>query len=423
MTRTSSSCAWLLIATLLFLALAEAKPSFSFAAKTNVVVYYGQGPNQKDLLQYCKESSIDVIVLSFIHLFPAQANGLPGSNFGNQCRGAVYRGPGRDRRKDALQADCPRLRSQLAACQGRHGKKLLLSLGGGTAGYQLTGAAAGRALADQLWALFGPPGDPASRLPRPFGAADLDGFDLDIEHPPTDGGAGYRALAARLRAHFASPRGRRKPRYLTASPQCLVPDSNLSAVIRAVRFDALFIQFYNTQTCSAARWARSNPSFTPGSSRAPSAAGFTFDDWARHLRGTPSRGARLLVGLPGGARAAAPGQYVPPDAARRLVEAYYCRPQFAGVAVWDATYAAAAAASLPFYASAKSALARASADRRLRQCPPAPEPATASPPNTGACGMSHPKCPSPLCCSKHGYCGQSITYCGAGCQRAFGICS
>ncbi|EJT80960.1 acidic endochitinase SE2 [Gaeumannomyces tritici R3-111a-1] len=202
----------------------------------------GQGPNQKDLLHYCKEPSIDVIVLSFIHLFPAQANGLPGSNFGNQCRGAVYQGPGRDRSRDALQADCPRLRSQVAACQRRHGKKLLLSLGGGTSGYQLTGAAAGRAFADQLWALFGPP-DRASRLPRPFGdAADLDGFDLDIEHPPTDGGAGYRALAAGLRAHFASPAGRRKPRYLTASPQCVVPDSNLSAVVRAVRFDALFIR-------------------------------------------------------------------------------------------------------------------------------------------------------------------------------------
>ncbi|EJT68793.1 hypothetical protein GGTG_13644, partial [Gaeumannomyces tritici R3-111a-1] len=125
-------------------------------------------------------------------------------------------------------------------------------------------------------------------------------------------------------------------------------------------------------------------------------------------------------GLPGGARAAAPGHYVAPAAARRLVEAYYCRPQFAGVAVWDATYAAA---SQPFYASVKGALARASADRRLRQCPPEPKPAAASSVNTGACGMSHPKCPSWLCCSRHGYCGQSAAYCGAGCQRAFGICS
>ncbi|KLU88710.1 acidic endochitinase SE2 [Magnaporthiopsis poae ATCC 64411] len=112
MARTFPSCAQLLIATFLLLALPEAEAGFSLAAKTNVAVYYGQGPNQKELLQYCKEPSIDVIILSFIHLFPAQANGYPGSNFGNQCRGAVYAGPGPDRSKNALQADCPILRTR-----------------------------------------------------------------------------------------------------------------------------------------------------------------------------------------------------------------------------------------------------------------------------------------------------------------------
>lgn len=196
-------------------------------------------------MTYCREPAIDVIVLSFVHLFPQQANGLPGTNFGNQCGGAVYPGPGPDPARDALQANCPRLVPQIEQCQRIFRKKILLSLGGGVAGYQLTGADAGRAFADQLWAIFGPRPD-GSTLPRPFDGesrvADLDGFDLDIEFPPVDGGEGYRALALRLRAHYASVPGRRKIRLLTASPQCVVPDSNLSDVIRAVRFDALFIR-------------------------------------------------------------------------------------------------------------------------------------------------------------------------------------
>ncbi|KAG4093938.1 hypothetical protein H8356DRAFT_1293817 [Neocallimastix lanati (nom. inval.)] len=41
----------------------------------------------------------------------------------------------------------------------------------------------------------------------------------------------------------------------------------------------------------------------------------------------------------------------------------------------------------------------------------------------GSCGQDKGKCPSGQCCSKYGYCGTSSTYCGAGCQSAFGTCS
>ncbi|KAI6353100.1 hypothetical protein MCOR25_009182 [Pyricularia grisea] len=404
--------------------------------KTNTVVYYGQGPDQKDLMTYCREPAIDVIVLSFVHLFPQQANGLPGTNFGNQCGGSVYPGPGPNPSLDSLQANCPRLVPQIEQCQRIFRKKMLLSLGGGVAGYQLTGAEAGRAFADQLWAMFGPrlpavdgDDDSAAALPRPFDAGsrvvDLDGFDLDIEFPPVDGGQGYRALALRLRAHYASVPGRRKIRLLTASPQCVVPDSNLSDVVRAVRFDALFIQFYNTIVCSAARWANENPTYSPGDLANP--AGFTFDTWTESIRGTASSRAKLYLGLAGGPNAANPGHYIDENASRRLIEAFFCRPNLGGVAVWEATNANPGGKKA-YYTTAREHLERANRDPRARECPIAlPPPADDNDPPpapaTGACGSGVGSCAGSFCCSQYGYCGQEPEYCGVGCQRQFGTCT
>ncbi|ORX78110.1 hypothetical protein BCR32DRAFT_235266 [Anaeromyces robustus] len=40
----------------------------------------------------------------------------------------------------------------------------------------------------------------------------------------------------------------------------------------------------------------------------------------------------------------------------------------------------------------------------------------------GRCGTIYGKCQTGRCCSKYGWCGKSINYCGIGCQKAFGIC-
>jgi len=40
----------------------------------------------------------------------------------------------------------------------------------------------------------------------------------------------------------------------------------------------------------------------------------------------------------------------------------------------------------------------------------------------GKCGKDKGKCPTGECCSKHGYCGKTEKYCGAGCQSEFGDC-
>jgi hypothetical protein len=127
--------------------------------------------------------------------------------------------------------------------------------------------------------------------PRPFDYNDvtsrtavgfaIDGFDFDIEHPSLDNSAGYKALVAKLLSLYTWVSG---TYYLTASPQWDVPDTNLGEIIKATAFDMAFVQFYNTQQCSARRWADANSNYLAGGSF--DAAGFTFDAWVSFLTST-----------------------------------------------------------------------------------------------------------------------------------------
>lgn len=75
-------------------------------------------------------------------------------------------------------------------CQSLYSKKIVLSLGGASRTYQLSGAAEGIAFADFIWGAFGPQTQAwlDQGLPRPFDgpgnqAVEVDGFDFDIEIP------------------------------------------------------------------------------------------------------------------------------------------------------------------------------------------------------------------------------------------------
>ncbi|KAK1993950.1 chitin recognition protein [Colletotrichum falcatum] len=407
--------------------------AFDPTSKNNVVVYYGQGPNQADLLYHCQQPEIDVIVLSFVHLFPAQANGYPGTNFGNRCGDQVYPGPGNEPSKNQLKSNCPSLRAHIPICQQQYGKKILLSLGGGVTAYQLTGKAEGELLATYLWKMFGPK-DPAWTGPRPFDnngqAVEVDGFDMDIEHPSTDNSAGYIALVSTLRNFYASAT---KRYYLTGAPQCIVPDASMAAMISNVKFDMIFVQFYNTPSCSAATWVSSNPFYAPGQSF--QGAGFTFDSWVQWLSNTPSRDAKVFITLPGSPDAANQGNYINHGQAKNLISAYYCRPSFGGVAVWEATRGASNPYNgKSFQATMKLWLQEAAADARLASCRQAPATSSSSPSSVppaqptsvgqpGACGAGVGSCGSGYCCSAYGFCGTTSAYCGSGCQPAFGKCT
>jgi chitinase len=100
----------------------------------------------------------------------------------------VYAGPGNNPSLNQLQSQCPQVGADIPICQITYGKKIILSLGGGTGGYQLSGAANGVAFADFLWGAFGPQTQSwlNQGMPRPFdepnnAAVEVDGFDFDIE--------------------------------------------------------------------------------------------------------------------------------------------------------------------------------------------------------------------------------------------------
>lgn len=144
----------------------------------------------------------------------------------------------------------------------------------------------------------------------------------------------------------------------------------MGAMIKAVKFDMLFIQFYNTPICSAAAWAAANPSYTIGS--VPHGSGFTFDAWVSWLAAnTASSGAKIYIGLPGSSAAVSTSsQYINQVHAQDMLEAFYCRPSFGGVAIWEATYAEGNLYyGQTLYMWMKRALIGASVSWALQTCP------------------------------------------------------
>jgi chitinase len=116
------------------------------------------------------------------------------------------------------------------------GKKILLSLGGAAGSYGFTSDAQAESFADTIWDLFGNGGS----LTRPFGDAIVDGFDLDIEGGST---IGYAAFITRMRSHYANDTS--KTYYISAAPQCPIPDAYLNTALTTAHFDFIFVQFYN----------------------------------------------------------------------------------------------------------------------------------------------------------------------------------
>jgi chitinase len=152
------------------------------------------------LSYYCEQSTVDVIPLAFMTKFPAQGDGYPKVDFGNACYAQPLYTPGPgyplgdiDTSKDQLYKQCPGIQEAIPYCQSL-GKKILISLGGASADYQLTGAADGEYFADFLWGAYGPFKQSwiESGGIRPFDGGyfgtdssihiDIDGFDFDIEH-------------------------------------------------------------------------------------------------------------------------------------------------------------------------------------------------------------------------------------------------
>ncbi|CZT52997.1 uncharacterized protein RSE6_14427 [Rhynchosporium secalis] len=320
------------------------------ASQANVALYYGQGPNQKPLAHYCDSSSVDIIPIGFINIFPNLANGLVAENFGNQCWDGNYTGPGYNNnvnpKNDFLYRQCPQLQEDIYYCQTKTEKKILLSLGGDGGNYRLNGAADGKFLAEFLWGAYGPIDSRLGKLAkvRPLDrgynnnnasmTVDVDGFDFDIERASTDNQVGYIATINRLRELFAEYKIQNKcsKTYLiSGAPQCPLPEGNMGLTIANAHFDLLFIQFYNNGAngCTARNWI----------TKGDSVDGFNYNKWVSTIATGASKNAKLYLGLLGSSTAGVAGDYLTAIEAQTLINAYHGKSQFGGVMLWEATYA------------------------------------------------------------------------------------
>ncbi|CAK3962635.1 Endochitinase 33 [Lecanosticta acicola] len=166
---------------------------------------------------------------------------------------------------------------------------------------------------------------PLPPILRPFHAAVIDGFDLDLESPTTN----FLPFALHLRALMSasSPATTTtKPFYLTAAPQCPYPDLATTPLLNStqVSLDALFVQFYNNP-CGV-------QSFAPGTAIQEI---FNFDVWDAWAQGRKD-GVQVFLGVPAGLTAAGSG-YEDVGGLSGIIE--YCRgfASFGGVMAWDAS--------------------------------------------------------------------------------------
>ncbi|KAJ7032470.1 glycoside hydrolase family 18 protein [Mycena alexandri] len=299
------------------LALSALSVAYDPTRSDNLVVYWGQNsygqthPSdpanwQQTISTYCQDSVINAIPIGFIDVFNG-IGGLPDLNLANICSSAndpVFPGTGL--------ANCQFLTAGIQGCQAA-GKIITLSLGGASGAAFFTSTAQATAFADTIWNTF----LGGSSTTRPFGAAVLDGVDLDIEG---GGPTGYAAFVTQLRSHMA---GASKTYYISAAPQCPFPDAELGSVINAVGFDAIYVQFYNN-FCSVASYPN---------------GGWNFADWDAWAKSTsPNKNVKIFIGAPASPTAGA--NYV--DAATLGAIVVATRAQFSslgGVMLWDASQA------------------------------------------------------------------------------------
>lgn len=312
--------------------------AFNPSAKNNVAVYWGQGPDQKPLLETCKNPAVDIVNIGFVNAFPDNSpGGYPGTNFGNACGDETF--TNQNGGSTLLKSNCPRIASDIIECQKTYGKKIFLSFGGAAPqNYYIANDNSANSFADFVWGAFGPrtPAWTSSYLPRPFGDAVVDGFDFDIESnmtasPPKDASGntindwqsrGYATMINRLK-NTQFPKDTSKSYYISGAPQCPLPDFHLAGPIANAWFDMLFVQFYNNPSCS-------------GRAAVNYAAGDSFLKWTQTSSKNPN--VKIYFGLPASTQAAAASDYLTQPEMKDIVQRFSPNAKWGGIMLWESTY-------------------------------------------------------------------------------------
>ncbi|KAK6514233.1 Chitinase 1 [Arthrobotrys conoides] len=265
---------------------------FDIQGTNNVVLYWGQNSAQispqPPLKSFCARPDVDILILSFIAILYSNEK-IP---ILNQATAQCTRAPG----SAGGQVVCPDLALEIEYCR-EQGKKVLVSLGGATTGYEVQSPAEAEAAAKQIWDTY-LGGGKDGMVVRPFGEVEVDGVDLDLESPVGQEGTHWPVFIDTIRSLYQNKVGRngKKDYLITASPQCVFPDVILSPAMRDKRswFDMLFIQFYNN-FC-----APTNPS------------SFNFNEWAEWARSSSQNpSVKLFLGVPASPSAAPAGGFAP----------------------------------------------------------------------------------------------------------------
>lgn len=259
---------------------------FRSSQAAGIAIYWGQNGYEGTLTDTCATGNYQFVNIAFLTTFGN--NQPPVLNLAGHCSPSAN--------------TCTSLSNEIRACQSQN-IKVLLSLGGSVGSYTLTSADDARQVANYLWNNFlGGQSDS-----RPFGDAILDGIDFDIE---TSSVMFWDELARALSA-FSSQR----KVYLSAAPQCPIPDAHLDTAIKTGLFDYVWIQFYNNPGCQ----------YTTNADNLLA----TWNQWISSVQSN-----QIFLGLP--ASPDAGSGYIPPDVLiSQILPSIRQSPKYGGIMLWN----------------------------------------------------------------------------------------
>ncbi|KAK1399478.1 Chitinase [Heracleum sosnowskyi] len=264
---------------------------FHSSQGAGIAIYWGQSGNEGTLASTCASGNYKYVLIAFLTTFGSGRT--PVLNLAGHCTPSSN--------------GCTVLSNVISNCQS-NGIKVLLSLGGGSnTATSMSSPDDARQVATYLYNNF-LGGQSAS---RPFGSAILDGIDFDIEQ----GSSLYYDDLARALSGFSTPQ---RKVYLSAAPQCPIPDAKLNTAIQTGLFDYVWIQFYNNRQCHYTGTATN-----------------LLARWRQWAAATPSS-SQIFLGLPAASAAAPSGGYISPSALiSEVLPSIKTTPSYGGVMLWN----------------------------------------------------------------------------------------
>lgn len=287
----------------------ESSYTFDATSDSNVAVYFGRTDEtaNTNLTAQCQDENVDIVILAFLtNVFGG--GDYPDMAFDYLCSGQT----------DEMVAagatgllSCTDLAPQIQTCQSL-GKKVLLGIGGANGNTTFATTALAESGATLLWNLFGGGSGEASGL-LPFGAAKVDGFDIDNE---TGDGDNYEDFATKMRALYATQSA--KTYYLSAAPTCSLSDTTHTHTLLNL-MDWVWPQFYAAPSCNIG------------------GTGFSasITAWSSRLSGP-----KLYIGSPAWSGGTSNGGYQEPDDFATTIKSAkeLASSNFGGVMLWDGAY-------------------------------------------------------------------------------------